>query len=115
MKMNKIILILIFIIVIIFLINPLWFRQVRGKILQFLAPHYSYCFRCYSPWKFTKEHSTMFTEDDGCFPLCEKCWSQLTPQERLPYYCQLWDSWRKFGYRDPNEWDLIKKAVLEDK
>jgi hypothetical protein len=36
---------------------------------------------------------------EGCSPLCEDCWRELSPDERLPYYKALYDLWesqRKF-------------------
>lgn len=79
------------------------------------------CSRCLVPWSLVKGHSTdycphepgahalegaSFLVDDvwipaeqyvmrckGAFPLCEGCWSALTPRERFPYYLQLIDEW----------------------
>jgi len=59
-----------------------------------LWPWYGTCLRCGMPWKFTSGHTTNYRAGDGCFPLCEDCWSRLTPAERLPYYMQLIEMWR---------------------
>ena len=84
-------------------------NTLKGKFLQFFAPGYSHCGRCKTPWKFTKGHSTRYNGPFGCFPLCEKCWSKLTPLERLVYYKKLWLSWTP---EHKPEWELIKQAVL---
>jgi hypothetical protein len=96
-------------------INKLLVRQVKGTVLSLIAPNYSRCYRCGMPWKFTQGHSTPYNNDSGCFPLCEKCWGELTPQERLPYYKQLWIDWQKWGEQDIAKWNEIEKAVLEGK
>jgi hypothetical protein len=69
------------------------FRLARGRALRPLAPGYSWCMRCKTPWKFTKAHYTPYTEDRSCFPLCETCWQELTPEQRVPYYEKLVKWW----------------------
>lgn len=64
------------------------------------------CLRCNTPWG--EHHNTMFTSNKGVFPLCQKCWSKLSPEERLPYYERLVRRWMK-------EIPVISKAVLEGK
>lgn len=48
------------------------------------------------------------------FPLCEQCWSELTPQNRLPFYRVLFEQWRFLG-SEYHEWADIERAVLEGK
>lgn len=81
------------------------------------------CVRCYSKKTY---HITDYMEGRGCFPLCERCWSELTPEQRLPWYRKLWDVWNYGGFwhqwHDGSwhvseacvEWDVIKRAVLEE-
>ncbi len=76
---------------------------------------YSYCLRCYRTWNVVKEHSTRYTMYNGCFPLCEDCWSKLTPEKRLYYYKKLFNKWKRNGYVDDSIWKDIEKAVLEGK
>ncbi len=84
-----------------------------GAISKVFTPRYSFCMRCKTTWFFVKEHSTNYKTGDncavGCFPLCEKCWSELTPEQRLPYYKELWLEWAN---RDKMEWEDIEMAVL---
>lgn len=90
------------------------------------------CLRCGDTWDWQQEHSTPYRfipnsslVVESCFPLCEGCWSSLTPEERLPFYDQLVDIWisdrgeraRLYGavlgvdeYEDQRA--LIHKAVL---
>lgn len=87
-----------------------------GPWSRILAPGYSWCYRCRTPWKFVKGHDTAYEWGEingyrypfrGCFPLCEKCWSDLgTPEARLPYYEVLIAA--RFGERG----DEIRQAVL---
>jgi hypothetical protein len=54
----------------------------------------------------------------SCFPLCEQCWQELTPGQRLPYYRALVDSWMSDGRPNHNGipwdelWTTIEKNVL---
>jgi hypothetical protein len=58
------------------------------------------CFRCGHGWQESEAwtetkslhepHVTTYNDRGfGIFPLCESCWSDLTPEERLPYYYEL--------------------------
>ena len=80
---------------------------------------YGCCYRCGDTWDWKKGHTTYFDESRGCFPLCHDCWSRLTPEERLPYYERMVDSWLTEAVKDRNEIEqsrlLIRKAVLEEK
>jgi len=103
---------------------------IRAFIERLLLPGLGYCYRCRRPWKThgigVVEHATNYTETSGMFPLCEGCWSKLSPEERLPYYRKLWDSWNHGGfwiqYADgtwheweaPEPWPVIEKAVLAE-
>jgi len=46
----------------------------------------------------------------ACFPLCEDCWSELTPEQRVPFYQILMDHW-KSGWTEGDP-ELQIKAVL---
>lgn len=83
-----------------------------GKISKILTPSYSGCGRCDTTWAFVDYHNTFYTENNGMFPLCEKCWSELTPEQRLPYYYNLFIEWDN---RDFSEFNLIRKAVMDGK
>lgn len=89
-----------------------------GRVSQLLTPSYSWCLRCETTWAFVKWHDTMYGNGGhGCIPLCQKCWAELTPLERLPFYRQLIESWHEKWpqFRDmtfDQEWALVEKAVL---
>jgi hypothetical protein len=84
--------------------------------------HLSHCGRCGTSWAFVHGHSTLYTDRVGCFPLCDECWDELTPPERLPFYRVLWERWyseARFGARDEGQmteleaqWPAIEAAVL---
>ncbi|MCL5957810.1 MAG: hypothetical protein M1358_00585 [Chloroflexi bacterium] len=61
-------------------------------------------------------HCTRVTFTDGsehgAGALCESCWQQLTPQERLPHYRRLYAVWTQEG-ADPEDWERLRAAVLE--
>jgi hypothetical protein len=83
-----------------------------GRISQWLTPTYGWCGACKTTWPFVSGHSTQYDRLWGMFPLCEKCWSERTPVERLPYYRALFERWD-----DPTlvDWDGIERAVLAGK
>lgn len=91
------------------------FRQFFGHLTRLVSPSYSCCGRCRCTWRFVREHQTDYTPTAGCFPLCEWCWQRLTPQERLPYYRQLWNSWELRGSVEDRDWNAIEQAVLVGK
>lgn len=82
-----------------------------GKISKILTPNYSCCRKCSTTWVFVKSHNTMYTNNNGMFPLCEKCWSELIPEQRLSYYKNLFLEWNN----NCSDFELIEKAVLEGK
>ena len=91
-------------------------RKILGVISQKVFPQMGSCGSCGMTWNVCEGHSTNYTESSGCFPLCELCWKELTPETRLPFYRKLWDSWEKENVVDKdNRWKNIEKAVLEGK
>lgn len=82
-----------------------------GRISKVFAPHYGYCYRCKTAWKFANGHKTSYSPKRACFPLCERCWGELTTEKRLPYYRVLWEAWGDGTTAE--EWELIRKAVLD--
>lgn len=86
----------------------------NATIDQAIHPQYGHCGKCGLTWATVEGHSTRYTESEGMFPLCEKCWSELTPEQRLPYYRSLWESWEREIPGHAN-WNDIEKAVLEGK
>jgi len=79
---------------------------------------WSKCGRCQNPWYLVKAHTTECPGRSwGMFPLCEECWQKLTPQQRLPYYEEVWREWHdRWGdVRGVSEWDSLKAAVLRGK
>ena len=91
-----------------------------GRISHFLTPGFGWCGRCLTTWKFVEGHATYFLWCDevrnprdassGMFPLCEQCWSDLTPAERLPYYRELNMMWARDGDALPDT--MIERSVL---
>lgn len=95
--------------------NPIQYIAVAvwAGILRFIAPGYGYCGCCGKPWKFTAWHSTEFTDGRGLFPLCKSCWGKMTPEQRLPYYRDLWEEWG--ADEEHAKWKDIETAVLAGK
>ncbi len=109
--------------------EPLLSRWLVGEVDRIAHPTTGYCLRCGRTWRCLgiKGHTTPFCLVDaggictaplheeglrfhaGCFPLCEDCWSELTPEARLPYYRLL----SEFNGRgDEIEEKAIEFAVL---
>ena len=74
-------------------------------------PYSGWCLRCKTSWMMVEVHSTHYATGRGCFPLCALCWGELTPETRLPYYRELWESW---GPRANTTWEPIERAVLAE-
>ena len=79
------------------------------------------CLRCHDTWDWKPSHVTNYSQTSGCFPLCEECWTELTPDERLPYYALLAGLWideaQHYGRQDwvqdyVTAWPAIEAAVL---
>jgi hypothetical protein len=87
-----------------------------GIMTQHLAPGYSACGRCRTAWKFVKGHSTILGNGDGMFPLCEMCWADFTPEQRLPFYYVLFCQWEWDAAGQPfdYQWEDIERAVLTE-
>jgi hypothetical protein len=83
-----------------------------GPLSRILAPGFGWCRCCKTPWKFVEGHSTQYTRNSGCFPLCKWCWRDLSPHQRLPYYREMWEDWNRTG-PDDSRWEDIERAVLE--
>lgn len=81
------------------------------------------CRRCDRSWKWVEGHATWYSETEGCSPLCERCWGELTPGRRVPFYRSRFDlnnaqvANHEGGryVRGNDEWSKIEKAVLEGK
>lgn len=70
------------------------------------------CHRCDDSWAYVQGHSTPYgAEGRGCFPLCEDCWIILTPEERLPYYREMWEGWFRWAKNKEQITDLNKRWV----
>lgn len=95
-------------------------RSLRNTLGRWQG--FSGCGRCRNTWNWTEEHATPYKPGHACFPLCQHCWQQLTPQQRLPYYMQLHDRWLRNAqqrhdwdhwHQTFTEWPNIKTAVLQ--
>jgi hypothetical protein len=86
-------------------------RKILGRMSQLINTGWGSCKRCGITWAFVHGHITDYDLGDGCFPLCESCWKDLTPEERLPFYRQMYDEW---GTLSP-DWEKIEAAVLDGK
>jgi len=92
--------------------------RVFPKLAHLLGFGYGHCLRCETPWCFVEYHHTQYTDSSGCFPLCQKCWSELTPEQRLPFYRELVDYWymnwppRADEPKFSDTWHDVKTAVL---
>jgi len=90
-----------------------WARRYSwriGRISSWFDPGYSACGRCRTTWSYVESHVTSYSDSYGCFPLCEKCWRELLPVERLPYYRELHSD----GEWDVLDWEKMERAVLTE-
>jgi hypothetical protein len=69
-------------------------RSLRiGPISHVITPSMSWCIRCRTTWRFVRPHLTGVTDSSGVFALCDRCWFELDPEERLPYYLRASGEW----------------------
>jgi hypothetical protein len=47
---------------------------------------YGDCSRCLLTWDVVDGHTIAYATGCGCFPICNECWDELTPVERVPFY-----------------------------
>jgi hypothetical protein len=91
-------------------IKVVWKLRI-GRISDLFAPGYSHCGCCRTNWHFVEGHSTYVPDTgSGMFPLCEQCWAELTPAQRLPFYRKLYDKWPERQYN----WEQLERAVLNE-
>jgi hypothetical protein len=92
-----------------------------GPVSRFLSqPNIAACARCLTTWAWVCGHATPYQTGSAVFPLCQVCWRDLTPAERMPYYrdlVTLWTSqlieYRRFDLAVEYEakWPAIRAAV----
>lgn len=77
------------------------------------------CLRCHTSFVFSRGHPTIAEtpllpgKRYVCGALCHRCWRDLTPSERLPYYQRLWLARRGENPRENAlAWAAIEAAVL---
>jgi hypothetical protein len=90
-------------------------RKKAGVTERAENPGYGWCYRCKRPWSSCERHLTEEGDGRGCFPLCEECWSELSPEKRLQFYRAMWSIWVAEGHVDDTRWERIEKAVLAGK
>ncbi|TET40181.1 MAG: hypothetical protein E3J66_07245 [Dehalococcoidia bacterium] len=64
------------------------------------------------PWKYIKHQSIQYSEHSGMFPLCVKCFNELSPEEIDPHIEALVLSWVEDNERYGFSWD--KEAPPEE-
>ena len=96
-------------------------RKMVGHISRMFSPGYSYCGRCRRPWNVCSGHVIYDSDGSGCFALCEECWGELSPIERVPYYKKVVDSWKTYGSDTLNGipfeelWNNLEENILAGK
>lgn len=73
-----------------------------GKISKLMFPDYGQCRRCRTTWNLVAPHVVYYQQGHGLFRLCEKCWQDVAPVDRLPYF----DDVRVAAY-----WPAVAAAV----
>ena len=93
---------------------PHWLRRLTAWFWRIMSPGFGRCGACGLPWVVVSSHSTDYSDGRGMFPLCERCWRESEPEERLHHYRTLWEEWEDDhpGYAD---WEQIENAVLSEK
>ena len=87
-------------------------RRLLALIESPFAIGYGHCGRCKRKWKFVHGHVTDYQIGSGCFPLCENCWEELSPEQRVPYYIKLVELWMK--YDDDIHYGMTGRMTREE-
>lgn len=92
--------------------NKLTFRRILAFFARMISGK-STCKHCGMPHKFTQMHIT-WVGAIGLTALCETCFQELKPEDRLPFYKKLRTTWMGSGSADEVNWPLTKGAILAE-
>lgn len=81
-----------------------------GRWSQILAPGYSYCRRCKTPWLFVEERTVWYTRSSGQFALCIKCWDEATAEQRVAAHMIV----SAMNDHSVETYELIREKVYEE-
>ena len=86
-------------------------RLIAGAMARIVSPGYGWCSCCGRPWTICKGKVV-----GQAFPLCEECFSEMTPQERVPHFLALFQDWQMSseinGRPFSRDWSAMRDAVL---
>jgi len=87
-------------------------RRIRAWFLRLIAPGYSCCLHCGTPWKFVDHRPVQINPGRAFFFACVDCWPLLDPAEKYMYAQQAvyGIGW---GWRRGQSWplDRAKQAL----
>lgn len=89
-------------------------RLAWGTVQRRNHPGQSTCMRCQLPWALCDSHSVKMSERKSCFAICEDCWQELAPEERLIYYEALFHEWAMMSSEAWDDWQAVKDNILKD-
>lgn len=89
-------------------------RLAIGRTQQKNYSSYSTCMRCQLPWPLCDIHDIKMDETSSCFAICEDCWQELPPSERLVYYRALFNKWEMEGTHKWLKWPQVEKNILNN-
>ena len=69
-----------------------WVKNTYGN-----STGYSGCSHCGDTWNWKKEHTIMYSEGSGMFPLCQDCFDTLSIEKVIDYCLDLNSKWIKGG------------------
>lgn len=64
----------------------LFFRRILGLFSQIIYPSFGHCYRCGKTWNIAPEKSIYYSGNRGHFACCEKCYSEMTMEQKIKYY-----------------------------
>ena len=84
-----------------------WIRNIIGRMNGL-----SYCLKCNGTWNWKKPHMILVNNNRSIFPLCEECYHEVSPEERL-YWCKtLFKSWyTKDHVPEQIDWERVSRIV----
>ncbi len=90
--------------------------QLAKRIKAFFAklfPEKKTCKRCGGTYQPAQMHIT-WVGAIGVTALCQSCFQQIKPEERVPFYKKLRKVWGESGSADEINWPLMLEAILAE-
>ena len=85
-----------------------WIKNFIGNIKG-----YGHCLNCGDTWDYKKAVIIPYDDSNGMFPLCEECFTQLSP-ETIIEFCHLQNTvWDEEGFTKILNYKIIYHNIIQ--